>query len=147
MKKFVEEFKAFIARGNVMDMAVAVIIGAAFGKIVSSLVDNVIMPLVSLITGGISVADWKWVIKAADEAAGTAETALGYGIFIQNVIDFLIVSFVLFIVLKVFLAGKQKFKKKEAEEEKEEEAAPAETELDILKDIRNALTKDEEKKD
>lgn len=145
MKKFVEEFKAFIAKGNVMDMAVAVIIGGAFGKIVSSLVDNVIMPLISLITGGVSVADWKWVIKAADEASGTAETAMQYGIFIQNIIDFLIVALVIFIVLKVFLAGKKKLEKKAEEEEKEEEAAPAETELDILKDIRNALTSNSDK--
>lgn len=149
MRKFIEEFKAFIAKGNVMDMAVAVIIGSAFGKIVSSLVDDVIMPLISLIVGNKSVADWKWVITPADEAAGTAETALRYGIFIQNIIDFLIVALVIFIVLKVFLAGKSKLerlihaKEDEAAETAENEAAPEETELDILREIRDALTKND----
>lgn len=148
MKKFIEEFKAFIAKGNVMDMAVAVIIGGAFGKIVTSLVNDIIMPLISCITGGLSVENWKWVITEADEAAGIAESALNYGMFIQNIIDFLIVALVIFIVLKVFLAGKEKLsKKKEEEEAAEEEAAPEETELDILKDIRDALAKGDKKQD
>lgn len=141
MKKFIKEFKEFIAKGNVMDMAVAVIIGGAFGKIVTSLVNDIIMPLVGLLTGGISVSDWKWVITPADEAAGVAESALNYGMFIQNVIDFLIVAFVIFVVLKAFLAGKNKLEKleKKKEEEPEEEKAPEETELDILKEIRDSL--------
>ena len=138
MKKFFEDFKAFIAKGNVIDMAVAVIIGGAFGKIVTSLVNDIVMPLISLITGGIAVSDWKYVITPADEAAGVAESAINYGIFLQNIIDFLIIAFVIFIVLRVFLSVKSKFEKKE-EEIVEEEKAPEETELDILKEIRDSL--------
>ncbi len=138
MKKFFEDFKAFIAKGNVIDMAVAVIIGGAFGKIVTSLVNDIIMPLISMITGGHSVKDWKYVITPADEAAGIAESAVNYGTFIQNIIDFLIVACVIFIVLRVFLSIKSKFEKKE-EEAPAEEKAPEETEIDILKEIRDSL--------
>lgn len=141
MKKFLTEFKEFISKGNVMDMAVAVIVGAAFGKIVTSLVNDIIMPIISLITGGISVADLKWVITAADEAAGIAECSLNYGAFIQNIIDFLIVSFVIFVVLKAFLAAKNLMIKKE--EKPEEEKEPEETELDVLKAIRDFLSKED----
>ncbi len=141
MKKFLTEFKEFISKGNVMDMAVAVIVGAAFGKIVTSLVNDIIMPIISLITGGISVADLKWVITAADEAAGIAECSLNYGAFIQNIIDFLIVSFVIFVVLKAFLAAKNLMIKKE--EKPEEEKEPEETELDVLKAIRDFLFKED----
>lgn len=142
MKKFFEEFKGFIAKGNVVDMAVAVIIGGAFGKIVTSLVNDVIMPLVSIVVGGLNVTDWKWVIKeavvAADGSVVTAETALAYGNFLQTVIDFLIIAFCIFIMLKVILGVQARFKK--AEEVKEEAAEEqAETELDILKEIRDAL--------
>lgn len=144
MKKFLTEFKEFISKGNVMDMAVAVIIGAAFGKIVTSLVNDIIMPIIGLITGGISVSDLKWVITAADEAAGVAECSLNYGAFLQNVIDFLIVSFVIFVVLKAFLAAKNLVVKKE-EKKEEEEKEPEETELDVLKAIRDSLTDKEEK--
>ena len=111
MGKFAEDFKAFIAKGNVVDMAVGVVIGGAFNKIVSSLVNDIIMPLVSLLVGGLNVTDWKWVIKAADEAAGVAENALMYGNFIQTVIDFLIVSLTIFVVLRVFTKMQEKRKK------------------------------------
>ena len=137
MKKFFEDFKAFIAKGNVIDMAVAVIIGGAFGKIVTSLVNDIVMPLISIITGGIAVSDWKYVITPADEAAGIAESAINYGTFLQNIIDFLIIAFVIFVVLRVFLSVKSKFEKKE--EVVEEEKEPEETELDVLKEIRDAL--------
>ncbi len=136
MKKFAKDFKAFIAKGNVMDMAVAVIIGAAFGKIVTSLVNDIIMPLIGIITSGKSIADLKYVITPADAEAGIEESALRYGQFIQNIVDFLIVALVIFIVLKAFLAMKKKFEKPE---EPKEEAAPAETELDVLKEIRDSL--------
>ncbi len=142
MKKFFEEFKAFIAKGNVVDMAVAVIVGGAFGKIVTSLVNDVIMPLVSIVVGGLNVTDWKWVIKeavlAADGTVVTAETALSYGNFLQTVIDFLIIAFCIFLMLKVILGIQAKFKK--AEEVKEEIAQEqTETEIDILKEIRDTL--------
>ncbi len=146
MKKFFNEFKEFIAKGNVIDMAVAVVIGGGFGKIVTSLVNDVIMPLVSMLTGGISVAEWKYVITPAvlDEAGAvvTPEVAFMYGNFIQTVIDFLIIAFSIFVVLKITLGIQSKFKKKE--EELAEETAPEETELSILKEIRDSLkaTKD-----
>lgn len=143
MKKFFEDFKAFIAKGNVIDMAVAVVIGGAFGKIVTSLVNDIVMPVISLITGGIAVSDWKYVITPADEAAGVAESAINYGVFIQNIIDFLIIALVIFTVLRVCLNVKSRFEKKE--EIIEEEKAPEETELDILKDIRDSLKEKNDK--
>ena len=142
MKNFAKDFKAFIAKGNVMDMAVAVIIGAAFGKIVTSLVNDIIMPLIGLLTGGRSVADLKYVITPADEAAGVEEAAIKYGQFIQNIVDFIIVALVIFLVLKAFLAMKKKFEKPEEPEEPKEEEAPAESELDVLKEIRDSLKKE-----
>ena len=103
MKKFIKEFKEFIAQGNVIDMAVAVVIGAAFKNIVNSLVNSIIMPLISLLLNGINVTDWKWVIKAAvydaDGKLISGETALGYGVFIQEVIEFFIIAISIFIML------------------------------------------------
>lgn len=112
MKKFWSEFKAFIAKGNIIDLAVAIVIGNAFNKIVSSLVNDIIMPLVSLMVGGASVADWKWVIRKAEyDSLGnivTAETALMYGTFIQAIIDFLIIALTIFIMIKVFNASRKR---------------------------------------
>lgn len=142
MKKFFQEFKEFAMKGNIIDMAVGVVIGGAFGKIVTALVDNIIMPLVSLITGGVAIEDWKWVITEADEAAGVAENALSYGLFIQAIVDFLIVALVIFAVLKAIMKAKSLFEKKEEEVAEE---APAETAEDILKDIRAALTEKADK--
>ena len=115
MKKFFAEFKAFIKKGNVVDLAVALVIGTAFNKIVSSLVNDIIMPLVSLLVGGKNVTDWKWVIqKAVYDADGnilTAETALKYGVFIQAIIDFLIIALTVFIIVKIFKASTEKLTK------------------------------------
>ena len=107
MGKFSADFKEFIAKGNVVDMAVGVVIGGAFNKIVSSLVNDVIMPLVSLLVGGLNVTDWKWVIR---EAVYAAETALCYGNFIQSVIDLLIIALTIFTVLRVFTKLQKKRK-------------------------------------
>ena len=148
MKKFFAEFKEFITRGNVIDMAVAVIVGNAFKAIITALVDNVIMPLISLAVGGLNFTEWKWVLTPAvlDEAGAvvTPEVAVSYGVLIQAVIDFLIVAFCIFVALKVVLAMQTKAKElfeKKAEEAAaaEEEAAPAETQEDILRDIRALL--------
>lgn len=150
MKKFFADFKAFIAKGNVIDMATAVIIGAAFNKIITSLVNDIIMPLISLLVGGLDVTDWKWVIspEVVDEAGVvvTAENALKYGMFIQTVIDFLIVAFCIFLALKVVLSFKttfEKLKKKEEEEAAEVEETPAEPEIPVeqqlLTEIRDLL--------
>ncbi|MBP1473842.1 large-conductance mechanosensitive channel protein MscL [Frateuria sp. MAH-13] len=95
-----EEFKKFAMRGNVIDLAVGVVIGGAFGKIVSSLVDNVIMPPIGLATGGVDFSRLKWVLKPADPATKTAEVAIQYGAFINTVITFLIIAFVIFLLVK-----------------------------------------------
>ena len=122
---FWKDFKDFISKGNVIDLAVAVVIGAAFNKIVSSFVNDIIMPLISLAVGGKSVADWKWVITeevVKDGSVVTAENALRYGAFIQNVIDFLIVAFSIFIVLRAFTKLQNRRKKAEAQEEEKKDA-------------------------
>ena len=96
----ISEFREFISRGNVVDLAVGVIIGGAFGNIVKSLVDQVIMPPIGLVTGGINFADLKLVLKPADEAAKVAEVAIQYGAFINTLIQFLIVAAVIFLLIK-----------------------------------------------
>lgn len=101
MKKFFEEFREFINRGNVMDLAVAVVIGAAFTAIVNSVVSDIIMPIVSAITGGIDFAEMKWVIPL-----GAGESAITYGNFINAVIQFLIIAFVVFLIVKALNKAK-----------------------------------------
>ena len=142
MKKFIEEFRAFIAKGNVIDMAVAVVVGGAFSKIVSSLVGDIIMPLIGLIAGGTNISSLKWVIREAvvNDAGEVvrAEAALTYGVFIQTVIDFLLISFCIFVFLKILLLAKERFiRSKDPEEPKEEDKA--ETTDDILREIRDLL--------
>jgi len=136
MKKFWAEFKAFIAKGNVIDLAVAVIIGGAFNKIVSSLVNDIIMPLVSLAVGGADVTDWKWVIREAEfDATGkqlVAETALRYGVFIQYIIDFLIIALTVFLIVKLF-----KFSKSKADKLKEASIAK-------IEELKNKNKKEEQ---
>ena len=100
-KSFMGEFKTFIARGNVMDMAVGVIIGGAFGKISTSLVNDVIMPLISVLTGGVDFSNWKIVLKAAVAGADgvidpATEVAIKYGSFLATILDFLIIAFAVF---------------------------------------------------
>src|SRR5690242_7851677 len=97
---FGSEFKEFIARGNAVDLAVGVIIGAAFGKIVTSLVDQIIMPPVGLATGGVDFAQMKLVLKPADAAARQAEVAIQYGAFLNTVIQFLIIALVIFLLVR-----------------------------------------------
>ena len=102
----ISEFKEFIARGNVIDLAVAVVIGAAFGKVVTALVDGIVMPLIATVTGGASVDDWKLLVTpariGADGTQVAAELAIRYGLLLQAAIDFLLVAFVIFLVLKVY---------------------------------------------
>ena len=101
----ISEFKEFIARGSVVDLAVGVVIGAAFGKIVTALVDGIVMPAIGALTGGASVSDWKQVIRPAHlDAAGkeVAELAIKYGLFIQTIIDFMLIAFVIFLFLKAY---------------------------------------------
>lgn len=141
--KFIEEFKAFIARGNVVDMAVAVVVGGAFGKIVTSLVNDIIMPLIGLLTNGFNVSDAKWVITPAILAEDgvtvtTPEVALTYGAFLQSVIDFFLIALSIFIFLKLMLAAKSRFEKKEEEKPAEPEEKKETTE-ELLADIRELL--------
>ena len=103
IKKFLEEFKAFAMRGNVLDMAVGVVIGGAFGKITTSLVGDIIMPLISMLTGGVDFSAWKWVLKeAVMEGAEvvTPEVAVNYGSLIAVILDFIIIAFVVFCMVK-----------------------------------------------
>lgn len=118
MKKFADEFREFIAKGNVMDMAVGVIIGGAFGKIVSSLVENILMPLIGILLGGVSFENLAVTV-------GTAEVK--YGIFLQSVFDFLIIAFVIFVMIKQIAKVTDKFKKEE------EDPAPTEKECPFCK--------------
>jgi large conductance mechanosensitive channel len=97
----VSEFKTFLMRGNVIDLAVGVVIGGAFGKIVSSLVDNIIMPPIGLMTGGIDFSAHRLVLKAADAAANSTEVAIGWGTFVNAIIQFVIIGFAIFMVVKV----------------------------------------------
>lgn len=102
---FIAEFKQFIARGNVLDMAVGVIIGSAFGKISTSLVNDIIMPAVSMLTGGVDFSNWKIVLKAAAAGADGAidpatEVAIRYGAFLATILDFLIIAFAVFCLIK-----------------------------------------------
>ena len=99
MKKFFDEFKKFISRGNVVDMAVGVIMGSTFTKIVTSLVNDVMMPAIGMVIGGKSFEQFKYVIAEATET--TAESAIYYGKFIQSIVDFLIVAFVVFVIVKL----------------------------------------------
>jgi len=132
-----KEFKEFISRGNVIDLAVGVIVGGAFGKIVTSLVDEVIMPPIGLITGGIDFSDLKIVLKAAGEDAKlNPEVAIQYGAFINVMIQFLIVAFVIFLVVK----GINSLRRQEAEAPAEPAAPPAPTPSEaLLTEIRDAL--------
>lgn len=146
-KKFINEFKEMISKGNVFDMAVGVVIGGAFGKIVTSLVNDIIMPIISIVTGGLAVEDLKIVISEQQvDAAGEvikAESAIMYGNFISAVLDFLIIALCIFMFIKMIGAVKEKFSRKPepvAEEQKPDEPAP-ETELDVLKSIRAMLEK------
>jgi large conductance mechanosensitive channel len=124
------EFREFAARGNVIDLAVGVIIGASFGKIVTSLVDQVIMPPIGLLLGKVDFAHLEWVLKPADAAAGVEKVAIQYGAFINTLIQFLIVAFVVFLLVK----GINKMRREQAPEA----AAPTPTEA-LLTEIRDEL--------
>ncbi len=122
------EFKAFVSKGNVFDMAVGVIIGGAFGKIISSLVGDILMPLIGLLTGGVSLNNLKYVVKEAvmdGETVVTPEVAVLYGQFIQFIIDFLLVALCIFIVLKIINSTKERMEEEKAIREAKEEEAPA----------------------
>lgn len=144
-KGFLGEFKTFIARGNVMDMAVGVIIGGAFGKISTSLVNDVIMPLISVLTGGIDFSNWKIVLKSAVAGADGAidastEIAIRYGAFLATILDFLIIAFAVFLMIKTINGFHDKMKKQEEAVPAEESAPPEPSnEEKLLTEIRDLL--------
>ena len=124
-----KEFRDFIARGNVVDLAVAVVIGAAFGKIVTSFVNDILMPPIGALTGGMDFSALKWVIKPGDAAAKVAEVSVNYGTFINTIIQFLIVAAAIFLVVRMI-----------SKIQKPVEAPPAgPTTEDLLTQIRDLL--------
>ena len=149
MKKFFEEFKAFAMRGNVIDMAVGVVIGGAFGKITTSIVNDIIMPFIGVLTGGVNFSDWKWVLKeAVANAEGVidpaTEVAITYGNTTAIIIDFIIIAFAVFCMVKGINSMRTKaeaLKKKEEEAAAEEAPAapPAPTAEELLTEIRDLL--------
>ena len=133
MKKLISEFKEFISKGNVLDMAVGVIIGGAFGKIVTSLVDNILMPIIGLIIGGHDFS--KLSIKVKD-------ASIDYGMFLQNVVDFLIVALCIFLIIKAVNKIRELELKKLSKKEKEEETVIVKSEeVLLLEEIRDLLKK------
>lgn len=136
MKKMLNEFKKFISKGNVVDLAVGVVIGGAFSKIVSSLVNDIIMPLIGVIIGGIDFTNLS--LKVGD-------ATINYGMFIQNIIDFLIISFCIFLVVKALNTldemTKKKIEKLKKEEKVEKKEEPVSEEILLLREISNSLKK------
>jgi large conductance mechanosensitive channel len=133
MKNFLEEFKAFAMRGNVVDLAVAVVIGAAFGKIVTSFTNDIIMPVIGLLTGGVDFSDLLWTLKEAGE--GVDAVTVNYGLFINAIVSFAIIAFAIFMVVKAMnkLVAKEK-------EEPKKESKPSKEEV-LLTEIRDLLKK------
>jgi large conductance mechanosensitive channel len=143
MSKFFQEFKEFAMKGNVMDMAIGVIIGAAFGKIVTSLVSDILMPLIGLLVGGIDFKDWKWILSPAqfnaDGSVAKAAVSINYGVFIQTIFDFVIVALCIFLVIKAINKASDAIKKaKGIEAPKPAEPVIPEDTL-LLREIRDEL--------
>ena len=142
MKKFFEEFKTFAMRGNVIDMAVGVVIGSAFGKITTSIVNDIIMPLISMLTGGIDFSQWKWVLKEAvlnpDGTEAAVEVAVNFGNTIAIILDFIIIAFAVFCMVKGLNSLHRK-KEEPAPEPEAEPAPPAPTTEELLAEIRDLL--------
>ena len=147
-KSFFQEFKEFISKGNVLDMAVGVIIGTAFTKIVNSVVSDIIMPALGLLTGNIDFADLKIVLSEAvmdGETVVKEELAIRYGVFLDALLNFLLIAICVFAVVKIFNTIKAKaeaLKKKEEEEKPAEEPKP-DPQIVLLTEIRDLLKKDE----
>ena len=129
-----KEFKEFAVKGDAVDMAVGIVIGAAFGKIVTSLVNDIIMPPIGLLIGGVDFKDLQVVIKKATETS--SEIAIRYGAFVNTIIDFVIIAAAIFLTIKLFSSIRKK-----KEEEKKEEIKIEKEEVVILKEIRDLLKK------
>lgn len=144
-KKWLKEFRDFAVKGNVVDLAVAVVIGAAFGKIVSSLVADIVMPLVGALAGGVNFTSWKWTLRDAvlNDGGAIAKQAvtMNIGIFIQNIFDFFVIAWAVFIMVKIIGRLKKQLIKEETEEKKEEVPAPLSKDQELLTEIRDLLKK------
>lgn len=127
MKNFIQEFKVFALKGNVVDLAVAVVVGAAFGRIVSSLVENIVMPLVGALVGGINFATLTFTV---------GEAVVTYGVFLQSIFDFVVIALAVFVAIRMLAH----LKKKEEEKPVEEKVAKPSEEVQLLQEIRDALT-------
>ena len=134
MKKFIEDFKQFALKGNVLDMAVGVIIGGAFGKIVTSLVNDIIMPALSLLTGRVNLSDMAYTLPIGEMEDGSA-IVLKYGLFLQNVLDFLLIALSIFCMVKLIA---KLHRKKDAQEEAAPKPEPSKEEV-LLTEIRDLL--------
>lgn len=144
MKKIVKEFRDFAVQGNMIDMAVGIIIGAAFGKVVSSLVSDVIMPPIGQLIGGVNFTDLKLVLNPYSVKEGLEAVTLNYGAFIQSLFDFTIIAFSIFIVIRFLNKLKNIGSKKEEETAPEPPATPAPTKEEvILSEIRDLLKQQE----
>ena len=133
--KLMQEFKEFISRGSVIDLAVGVIVGGAFTSIVNSLVDDIIMPVIGIITGGIDFSSLKFTIKLPEELVDVAPATINYGLFIQNIINFLLTALVIFFLVK----GINAFRRKKEEEPAPEPDPEPSDEVKLLTEIRDAL--------
>lgn len=140
-----KDFKKFAMKGNVLDLAVAVIIGGAFGKIIASFVNDILMPPIGLLLGNVDFKELKWIMRPGEDAImsgdsvitpAVTEVTLNYGMFIQNVVDFLIIAFTIFLVIRAY----QKSQKKE--EEKPAPPPPPSKEVELLTEIRDLLKKE-----
>ncbi len=140
LQQTIKDFKEFAVKGNVVDLAVAVIIGGAFGKIVTSMVNDLVMPAVGYLLGGVNFSELKWVLREANpEAVGQLAEAvtINYGNFIQAVVDFLIIAWAIFLAIKVI----SRFKRKEEVVEKAKEEAKPDPQIELLTEIRDSLKK------
>lgn len=138
MRKIYAEFKKFINKGNIVDLSVAVIIGTAFGKVVTSLTNDMIMPIISLVTGRDGFENYKYVIREANLELGVTENAIYYGVFIQNTIDFLLIAIVVFFFVRLINRLGDVSEKVIDDVEEASKSVVSKTE-DILLDIKNLL--------
>jgi len=141
MKKMYSDFKKFISKGSIIDLSVAVIIGTAFGRVVTSLTRDVIMPVISLVVGNQGFENYKYVIKEADEANNIVENAIYYGAFIQNFVDFLLIAIVIFLIIKFVKKANDLAQKAQQEMEglKNDVVQKAPKMEDVLGDIKTIL--------
>lgn len=143
MKKYWQEFRNFAVKGNVIDLAVAVIIGGAFGKIVSSLVADIVMPLIGAISGGVDFTIWKWILRPEkiNEAGEIIKAAvtMNIGIFLQNIFDFLVIAISIFLAIKMMTRLKNKLIIEEEKKEAEEKPKPLTKDQELLVEIRDLL--------